>query len=389
MNLLQRYIAGRITATAFSAILPILAVIWILQVLARVNIVTDTGQSIGSFLRLAGLMLPTVIPLVLPFGIVLGVSQVLTTMNADSEMPIIEAAGAPRSTVMLPVLFVAFVASILSFSVDNHVEPIVRAKAKQMIADAYADLLSSVIEENEFRRIEDGLYVQISERLQGRRLKGLFLADYRNPSEQLIYYAKEGAIDPSGSILIMNDGQINRRTDDGNVSVIRFASYAFDLSSLTEARSKTTLTEVDRDLPYLFNPDPEDPYYKSAPGIYRAELHRRLTEWTFPFVYALVAFVLAGDARSHREKRISPVILSFALAFGLRWLSFYLSNQVSRDGDLVPVLYAVPAAVALLSLFMIFRANRLKQSRLRMTLNALKTHVASLIPRRQGSGGAS
>ncbi len=388
MNLLQRYIAGRITATAFSAILPILAVIWILQVLARVNIVTDTGQSIGSFLSLAGLMLPTVIPLVLPFGIVLGVSQVLTTMNADSEMPIIEAAGAPRSTVMLPVLLVAFVASILSFAVDNHVEPIVRAKAKQMIADAYADLLSSVIEENEFRRIEDGLYVQISERLQGRRLKGLFLADYRNPSEQLIYYAKEGAIDPSGSILIMNDGQINRRTDDGNVSVIRFASYAFDLSSLTEARSKTTLTEVDRDLPYLFNPDPDDPYYQSAPGIYRAELHRRLTEWTFPFVYALVAFVLAGDARSHREKRISPVILSFALAFGLRWLSFYLSNQVSRDGDLVPVLYAVPATVVVVSLFMIFRANRLKQSRTRKALNALKIQVGSLIPRRQGSGGA-
>ncbi len=388
MKLLQRYIAGRIVMTALSSILPILAIIWILQVLARINIVTDTGQSMGSFLTLAALMLPTVVPLVLPFGVVLGVAQVLTTMNADSEMPIIEAAGGSRSVVMTPVIIVAFAASVLSFGVDNLVEPVVRKQAKEMITEAYADLLSSVIQENEFRRIEDGLYVQISERSQGRKLKGLFLADYRNPTEELVYYAKEGAIDPSGAILIMNDGQINRRTEDGEVSVIRFASYAFDLTSLTESRSQTTLTEIDRTLPYLWNPDPEDPYFKGGPGLFRAELHRRLTEWTFPLVYGLVALVLAGDARSHREKRISPVVLAFTLAFLLRWLSFYISNQAARNGDLIPVMYVVPILAGGGALFMMLRSRQLRRSRFNGLVDGLLSAFAALRLKRK-TGGTS
>ncbi|MCO6186515.1 LptF/LptG family permease [Rhizobium sp. L1K21] len=388
MKLLQRYIAGRIVIMALSSIIPILAVIWIIQVLGRVNLVTDTGQSIGSFLKLAALMLPTVVPLVLPFGIALGVAQVLTTMNDDSEMPIIEAAGAPRSIVVMPVLFVALIASALSFAFDNGVEPIVRAQAKQMIADAYADLLSSVIEEKEFRRIENGLYVQISSRAQGRQLNGLFLADYRNPDEQLIYYAKEGAIDPSGSILIMKNGQINRRTNDGNVSVIRFASYAFDLSSLTEARSKTTLTEIDRDLPFLWNPDPEDPYYKDAPGKFQAELHRRLTEWSFPLVYALVALVIAGDARSHREKRVNPVAIAFGIAFLLRWLSFYISNQSSGDPAMIPVVYAVPIAVSALCIIMIFMTRRLRKSPFQRLIFQI-AGAAKALPRPGQNGGGA
>lgn len=387
MKLLQRYIAGRIIIMALSSIIPILAVIWIIQVLGRVNLVTDTGQSIGSFLKLAALMLPTVVPLVLPFGIALGVSQVLTTMNDDSEMPIIEAAGAPRSVVMFPVIVVALIASALSFAFDNGVEPVVRAQAKQMIADAYADLLSSVIEEKEFRRIEKGLYVQISKRAQGRKLEGLFLADYRNPDEQLIYYAKEGAIDPSGAILIMNDGQINRRTKDGNVSVIGFASYAFDLSSLTEARSKTTLTEVDRDLPFLWNPDPEDPYYKAAPEKFRAELHRRLTEWSFPLVYALVALVIAGDARSHREKRLNPVAISFGIAFLLRWLSFYISNQSSSDPAMIPVVYAIPVSVSALCLVLLLMSRRLRKSPFGRLSETVGDLVKSLSGKRENNGG--
>jgi len=67
--------------------------------------------------------------------------------------------------------------SVLSFNIHNLVEPKVRAEARLMVATAYADLLSAVIEEKTFRRIEDGLYVQIDKRLKGRQLKGLFIAD--------------------------------------------------------------------------------------------------------------------------------------------------------------------------------------------------------------------
>lgn len=360
MTLIERYIARRIVRMAIASILPVLAVIWIVQVLARVNLVTDSGQSIASFFELAALILPTIIPMVIPFGVVIGIAQTFAAMNADSEFAVIDAAGMPRRQLLRPVIIVALAACAVSFTVDNFVEPVVRVQARKMIAAVYADLLSSVIEEKTFRRIDDGLYLQISKRLHGRTLAGIFVADYRDPDSELIYYAKEGAIDDAGTTLVMHDGEVDRRSANGDISVVKFVSYAFDLSQLTKSRGGMTLRAIDRDLPFLFHPDKNDNDYKSYSGDYTAELHRRLTEWSFPLVYGLVAFMIAGRARTQREIRLHPVISALAIAFILRWLSYYVSNQISDSRAYILPLYLIPVVVSAFSLAVILSARTLR-----------------------------
>ncbi len=363
MTLIERYIALRIVKMAVASILPVLAVIWIVQVLARVNLVTDSGQSISSFFQLAGLILPTIIPMVIPFGIVIGIAQTFSAMNADSEFAVIDAAGMPRSRLLRPVLIVALGACALSFAVDNFVEPVVRVQARKMIAAVYADLLSSVIEEKTFRKIDDGLYLQISKRLHGRTLSGIFVADYRDPDSELVYYAKEGAIDDTGTTLVMHDGEVDRRSSNGDISVVKFVSYAFDLSQLTKSRGGMTLRAIDRDLSFLFHPDENDHDYAANKGEYTAELHRRLTEWSFPLVYGLIAFLIAGRARTQREIRLHPVISALSIAFVLRWLSYYMSNQIAEAPVFVILLYAVPLAIVVISILMILSARTLRLPR--------------------------
>lgn len=360
MTLIERYIALRVVKMAIASILPVLAVIWIVQVLARVNLVTDSGQSISSFFQLAGLILPTIIPMVIPFGVVIGVAQTFSAMNADSEFAVIDAAGMPRRRLLRPVLIVALGACAVSFAVDNLVEPIVRVQARKMIAAVYADLLSSVIEEKTFRKIDDGLYLQISKRLHGRTLSGIFVADYRDPDSELVYYAKEGAIDDTGTTLVMHDGEVDRRSANGDISVVKFLSYAFDLSQLTKSRGGMTLRSIDRDLPFLFHPDEKDPDVKAYRGEYTAELHRRLTEWSFPLVYGLIAFAIAGRARTQREIRLHPVISSLAIAFVLRWLSYYMSNQIAEAPIFIALLYCVPLAITAATMALVLSARTLR-----------------------------
>jgi lipopolysaccharide export system permease protein len=363
MTLIERYIALRIVKMAVASILPVLAVIWIVQVLARVNLVTDSGQSISSFFQLAGLILPTIIPMVIPFGVVIGVAQTFSAMNADSEFAVIDAAGMPRRRLLRPVFIVALGACAVSFAVDNLVEPVVRVQARKMIAAVYADLLSSVIEEKTFRKIDDGLYLQISKRLHGRTLSGIFVADYRDPDSELVYYAKEGAIDETGTTLVMHDGEVDRRSSNGDISVVKFLSYAFDLSQLTKSRGGMTLRAIDRDLPFLFHPDEKDPDVKAYRGEYTAELHRRLTEWSFPLVYGLIAFVIAGRARTQREIRLHPVISALAIAFVLRWLAYYMSNQIAETPVFITLLYVVPLAIIAVCMALILSARALRMPR--------------------------
>lgn len=374
------------------ALLPVLAIIWTTQVLQRINLVTDSGQSMGSFAKLATLILPTIIPIVLPFALVIGITQTLTAMNSDSELTVMEAAGAKRSIIIRPIMILAIAISVFSFFVDNVVEPRARVAARQMVAEAYADLLSTVIEEKNFRRIEDGLYVQISQRLSGRILKGLFVVDSRDPAFDLIYYAKEGAVDPSGTSLLMKDGEVHRKTPDGTVSVIKFDSYSFDLSDMTQSRGQPNARASDRSLGFLLNPDTNDPDYKQRPGDYRAELHRRLNDWALPAIFALISLVIAGDARSHREARLHPMVSALGIAFALRWADFYAANQIDHSTKFIGVLYGINIIAALIAIVLLLRSRKMTMPvSIRNRLNSWRQKIQDRMPTAPGSsngGGA-
>jgi lipopolysaccharide export system permease protein len=374
------------------ALLPVLAIIWTTQVLQRINLVTDSGQSMGSFAKLATLILPTIIPIVLPFALVIGITQTLTAMNSDSELTVMEAAGAKRSIIIRPIMILAIAISVFSFFVDNVVEPRARVAARQMVAEAYADLLSTVIEEKNFRRIEDGLYVQISQRLSGRILKGLFVVDSRDPAFDLIYYAKEGAVDPSGTSLLMKDGEVHRKTPDGTVSVIKFDSYSFDLSDMTQSRGQPNARASDRSLGFLLNPDTNDPDYKQRPGDYRAELHRRLNDWALPAIFALISLVIAGDARSHREARLHPMVSALGIAFALRWADFYAANQIDHSTKFIGVLYGINIIAALIAIVLLLRSRKMAMPvSIRNRLNNWRQKIQDRMPTAPGSsngGGA-
>jgi lipopolysaccharide export system permease protein len=391
MALLESYIFGRVFRMFLTALVPVLAIIWTTQVLARINLVTDSGQSIGSFFMLATFILPTIIPVVMPFAVIIGATQTLQTMNNDSEFAIIDSAGAKRATIYRPVLILASLLCVASFAIDNFLEPVARLGMRKTIAATYADLLSSVIEEKTFRRIDDGLYVQISQRVQGRVLKGLFVADSRDPRFEMIYYAREGAVDESGSTLIMKDGEIHRKSIEGSVSVIHFASYTFDLSELSEAQGQARLRASDRGLGFLLNPDPGDADYKAKPDDYRAELHRRLTDWLYPLTFALASLALAGSAHSHRERKVPALIPALVFAFGFRWAAFFLADRIeSPTGSALP-LYLFMIVVDLFLVYAIFRNSR-RLGRSRPITDLLEPIMGRLLrfgARGDGKAGAS
>jgi len=143
---------------------------------------------------------------------------------------------------------------------------------------------------------------------------------------------------------------VHRKLPDGNVSIIKFDSYAFDLADLTRSEGGSNIRAKDRDLPFLINPDPDDPYYKSNPGSFTAELHRRFSEWLFPAVFGLIALVVSGDARSHREARMHPMITALLTALFVRWLSFYASNSAEESAYFIPVMYLIPLLTSALAI---------------------------------------
>lgn len=355
MKLVELYIFSRAMKVSASALAVALGIAWTTQALNRINLVTDSGQTAFTFFEIATLLLPTVVAVVMPFALIIGVTQALAAMNQDSELAVISASGASRSTIVKPILILAVLASAISFFVDNGVEPYARQRVRNIIANAHADILSSVIEEGTFRKISDGLFVQVSERLPDGRLGGIFVADSRTENLDLTFYAKEGEIVREGErqLLVMRDGQVHRKPPGGDVSVIKFVSYAFDLSEFSANTGSVFLYPKDRTLSYLLNPDPNDNIFKNQPLLYSAELHRRFSEWTFPIVFALIALAAAGDVRSHRQARIHPMVTAIAYGMLVRWEGYFLTDKVEDSRAFIPLVYAVPIGNSLFALYFI------------------------------------
>jgi lipopolysaccharide export system permease protein len=261
---------------------------------------------------------------------------------------------------------------------------------RRTIAATYADLLSTVIEEKAFRRIDDGLYVQISERVKGRILKGLFVADSRDPHYDMLYYAREGAVDEKGGTLLMKDGEIHRKAPGGNVSIVHFDSYSFDLSDLSEARGQAKLRASDRGLGFLFHPDPKDPDVKEKPFDYRAELHRRLTDWFFPVIFALASLALAGGAHSHRDRTVHPLIPALVFAFAFRWSAFFLANRIESPSGSPAPLYGFIIAVTLLLIYAVYRNSKYlrKHRPLTAVVEGMTRTTSRLLPRPSNAGAS-
>lgn len=355
MKVIERYILRRAFALFMGTLLWTLAIVWTTQVLARIDLVTDSGQSALTFFEVATLIIPTIIPIVVPFAIVIAVAQTLSVMNADSELVVVNAAGASRLTVVRPILLLALGASIFCFVVHNGVDPYARQRNRELVATARADFLSLIIQEGTFRKIEDGLFVQIGERFPDNRLGGIFVADSRQEGVDLVYYAKTGAVVDKGAekVLLMNDGVVHRKTPAGDVSVIRFTSYAFDLSAFAAEASTGTLLPKDQTTQYLLNPDPNDRIFKQSPNLYRTELNDRFSEWMFPIAFALIALAVAGDARSHREARIHPLITAICIALAVRWVSFFAEGKSKGEPSFAYMVYATPIVISLISLWFI------------------------------------
>lgn len=362
MKTIERYILRRMTLLFAAALGTALTVVWITQAVGRINLVTDTGQSMSAFLAVATLIMPSLIPAVAPFAVVIAVAQTLSTMNNDSELAVINATGARRWMLAGPAILLGLAVSIASFAIENGLVPYAQNEKRRIVAESNADLFALVIQEGSFRKLEDGLFVQISQRRSDGTLGGIFVADSRNPKTDLIYYAREGRVvkRKGTTVLAMKDGEVQRKAPGGDVSVIKFSTYTFDLSSFAPAVNKVLLFPSDQTLGYLMNPDPNDRYFKGNPQLFRAELHNRFTGWLYPLVFALIAFAAAGDARSHREGGIHPLVTALGAALVVRWLGFVAHNNAETMPAFVWGMYAIPVIASAISGWFIMANRRME-----------------------------
>ncbi len=393
MNTLERYIIRR-TAYAFTLTLAAMTgVVWATQALRQLDLVTSKGQTIVQFIGITMLALPFLVVTVAPFALMISLILVLNALSGDSELIVIDASGGSRFLVLKPVmLFAAIVMSIVA-CLSLYVAPSGLAQLRTEITRVRADLVANIVKPGKFINVEKGLTFHIRNRSGKGTLDGLLMHDTRDADTAFTYQADTGNIvEAAGrTLLVMNNGTIQRRPkQQGDMSIVRFQSYAFDLSNLIPEAGEPVFKASERSTYNLMHPSGNDYYTIQFPDRLRAELHERFSLPLYCLSFALIVFAFLGIARTTRQGRGVAIVGAICCCVLLRTTGFGITAISNDTLALYALRYVVPIVGGGIALTSILRGHREKQSqwlqRLQLAIgDRIETISRSLSKKRAGS----
>lgn len=104
------------------------------------NILAVAGNGQAQILTYVGLRMPQIVAFVLPFSVLLGTILTLITMNQNSEIIALKAAGLSAHQVLAPLLFASLGVAIVSFAFNERVATRATATLDQWKAVDYGPL---------------------------------------------------------------------------------------------------------------------------------------------------------------------------------------------------------------------------------------------------------
>jgi lipopolysaccharide export system permease protein len=395
MKTLERYIIRR-TLYAFTfTIASMTGVVWATQALRQLDLVTSKGQTIVQFIGITMLALPFLIVIVAPFALMIALILVLNALSGDSELIVIDASGGSRFLVLKPVVLFSLVIMLLTASMSLYFAPMGLAQLRTEITRVRADLVANIVKPGRFISVESGLTFHIRNRSGNGTLDGLLLHDTRDKETAFTYQADTGQIVEAAdrTLLVMQNGTIQRRPkQQGDISIVRFQSYAFDLSNLIPEAGEPVFKASERTTANLMAPGRSDAYALQHPDKLTAELHERFSQPLYCLAFGLIVFAFLGKARTTRQNRGLAVLGAICSCVLLRTSGFGVSAIYAGSTALLGLLYVVPVAGSALALVSIFREKTSAQPRWLTDLQyAVQNRIDAIADRfnnRQAGGSA-
>lgn len=348
MQTIERYILRRISGAFLLAFGAMIGVVWATQALRQLDLVTAKGQTIVQFLKMTMLALPFLGVIVAPFAFAIALIIVLNALNSDNELVVINATGASKTKVLKPVMTFAAILSALTLAASLYVSPAGLAHLREELTKVRVDLVANIVRPGRFIEVDDGLTFHIRNRSGDGTLESLMMDDRRDPETSFTYLAQSGQVAEIGDrmLLVMHDGTIQRRTNEtGAISIVKFESYGFDLTSLMPQSSSPTFKPSERTIGELLSPPPDDEYYAKNVERFTAEIHDRFAVALYPLAFGLVVFAFLGEARTTRQSRHTGVLGALFGCVLARVAGFGATNLAVTDPDMILAIYAMPLAI--------------------------------------------
>jgi LPS export ABC transporter permease LptG/LPS export ABC transporter permease LptF len=370
MRILSRYIFREIVSSAVLGTVLATFVIFLQGVGRYFEILVRSSAPLETVLYLFLLAVPPVLPLTVPFGVLVGILIGLGRMSSDGEITAMRAAGVSSRRVIYPVLTFAALATVLAGAASLRWTPLSIRETMSVLNKLAAAQLTVEIQPRVFEEQFPNTILYVGDIKPGPVVlwRNVFLADL-TPPEQRTTGLRENAIGPRMTVareaIAVADPEHNRiqlhLTDASTHEVGRdFVGYhssfptgdqALEASPPSQVRARAFSEMNTRE---LWGHSAAGPDWVDA----RIELHRRLALPLACIMLALVGIPLGVSSR--KGGKSAGYVTAVFLAFFCYYLAFISLIGLARQRT-IPVEVAAwspNAAFAIAGLILLMRLER-------------------------------
>lgn len=334
MSGLTRYVLRQTLMLTLAFAFVFSAAVWLVQSLRLIDLIVNRGLSLGIFLKLAVLILPRFIEIVLPIAIFLAVLFSYNRLISESELIVMRASGLSQITLARPALILAGAGALMLLALSTYLLPAAFREFKDLQFEIRGRFASALIQEGVFNTISDRFSVYIRTRDRRGELGGILIHDMRDPKKPVTLLAERGALvdGPDGPrVLMVNGSRQQYELETGKLAVLSFDRYTVELASNKDASSVRPR-------------EAEELYFHellqaaAAPNLI-AETHLRLIAPLDAIVFALIplACLLPGDFNRRGQGRRILAATIAAMLFEV--VDLGTKNLASHNVTTLPLLY--------------------------------------------------
>ena len=339
LGTLDRYVLRQLLLALVATTGGLSALIWLTQSLRFVSLVVGRGLSLGVFLELTSLMVPSFVSVVLPITTFVVSLFVYQRLAGDRELTVMRAAGRSAFALAKPGLICATIAMLVTFALNLWIVPASYHQFKQYEFQIRNKMAAFMLQEGVFTKVSDALTVYVRERRHDGTLNGIMIEDDRVANSRATIFAE------SGTMLIVNDQprvvlydgsrqEIDHKT--GRLTMLLFDRNTIDLTS-GKSQETRYRDASEMSLSELLHPNPQEVPARDF-GKLAVEGWRRITTPLTAFSFAMIGLVAILRGAFSRHGNLTRPLGAVLTVVGLLALNLLLQNLAGRNMSLIPLI---------------------------------------------------
>ena len=216
-------------------------IIWVIQAVNYLDIVTEDGHSFKVYFLFTLLSLPKIFSQSLPFVFFLSVFYIVSDYEDKNQLLIYWSYGVNKLQVINQIIQLSLIFVIFQIIFSTIAVPYTQDKSRSFIRNSNLDFFPNLIKPKKFIDTVKGLTIFIDEKNEDGSFSKILLKDETNTNNIQIIIAEKGNIilKDNKKMLLLNNGEILKVNKNNKTTSFNFRTTQFNLENYSSKTTKT------------------------------------------------------------------------------------------------------------------------------------------------------